>query len=75
MRKLWDLIQGDAVFMRAVNGWLTAFWIVMTPVSLFTGWVDSVRYVSVLSLWALVAAHWATWQAARAEVKVDEQHS
>jgi hypothetical protein len=55
--------------MRRVNGWLTVFWILMIPISLFTGWVSSVEYVSALSLWALVSGHWSAWQAARVEVE------
>jgi len=58
--------------MRRVNGWFTIFWIVMIPVSLATGWISSVTYVAVLSLWALVSGHWAAWQAARVEVHQDE---
>lgn len=69
---LWASVQGDPVFMRRVNGWLTIFWILMIPVSLATGWVDSVVYVSALSLWALVSGHWSAWQAARVEVKQHE---
>jgi hypothetical protein len=67
LQKLWDHVQRDPVFMRRVNGWLTMFWIAMIPVSLATGWVKSVTYVSALSLWALVAGHWSAWQAARIE--------
>ena len=66
---LWASIQGDPIFMRRVNGWLTIFWIVMIPVSLFTGWISSVTYVAALSLWALVSGHWSAWQAARVEVQ------
>jgi hypothetical protein len=55
--------------MRRVNGWLTIFWLVMIPISLATGWVKSVVYVSALSLWALVSGHWSAWQAARVEVE------
>jgi hypothetical protein len=40
----------------------------MIPVSLATGWVKSVVYISALSLWALVSGHWSAWQAARIEV-------
>jgi len=40
----------------------------MIPISLATGWVKSVVYVSALSLWALVSGHWSAWQAARVEV-------
>jgi hypothetical protein len=65
---LWAAIQGDAVFMRRINGWLTMFWLVMIPISLAMGWVRSVTYVSALSLWALVSGHWSAWQAARVEV-------
>lgn len=61
------------MFMRRVNGWLTIFWIVMIPVSIVTGWINSVTYVAALSLWALVSGHWAAWQAARVEVKQEEE--
>lgn len=73
MKSLWASVQGDPVFMRRVNGWLTLFWIAMIPVSLLTGWVNSVVYVSALSLWALVSGHWSAWQAARVEVKQHEE--
>jgi hypothetical protein len=68
VKSLWASVQGDPVFMRRLNGWLTVFWLVMIPVSLVTGWVKSVVYVSALSLWALVSGHWSAWQAARVEV-------
>ena len=68
VKSLWASVQGDPIFMRRVNGWLTIFWLAMIPVSLVTGWVNSVVYVSALSLWALVSGHWSAWQAARVEV-------
>ncbi len=73
MKSLWASVQGDPVFMRRINGWLTIFWIVMIPVSLATGWVSSVVYVSALSLWALVSGHWSAWQAARVEVAQQQE--
>lgn len=72
-KKLWEVIHGDPVFMRRVNGWLTVFWVAMIPVSYELGWLKSVVYVSALSLWALVAGHWSTWQAARVEVAQQRQ--
>lgn len=60
------------MLMRRVNGWLTIFWIVMIPISIATGWVQSVVYVSALSLWALVSGHWSAWQAARVEVAQED---
>ena len=73
IKSLWASVQGDPVFMRRVNGWLTIFWIVMIPVSIATHWVSSVVYVSALSLWALVSGHWSAWQAARVEVAQREE--
>jgi hypothetical protein len=75
IKSLLASIQADPVFMRRANGWLTVFWIVMIPVSFFMGWLDSVVYVSALSLWALVSGHWAAWQAARVEVRQEQMQS
>lgn len=72
IKSLWASVQGDPKFMRKVNGWLAIFWIAMIPISIATGWVTSVTYVSALSLWALVSGHWSAWQAARVEVKQEE---
>lgn len=69
VKSLWASIQGDPVFMRRLNGWLTIFWIAMIPVSILTHWIGSVTYVAALSLWALVSGHWSAWQAARVEVE------
>ena len=68
VKSLWASVQGNPVFMRRVNGWLTIFWIGMIPVSIALGLLSSVAYVSALSLWALVSGHWSAWQAARVEV-------
>ena len=72
-KSLWAMVQSDPKFMRRVNGWLAIFWVVMIPISLMTGWVSSVTYVSALSLWALVSGHWSAWQAARVEVEQERQ--
>ena len=72
VKSLWASVQGDPAFMRRVNGWLTVFWICMIPISIALGWITSVAYVSALSLWALVSGHWSAWQAARVEVRQEE---
>lgn len=72
MRSLYKKIMniiGDARFMQAFNGYAALFFAVLIIPSLAFGWVDLVVYVSVLSIWALVASHWAGWQSARVEVK------
>ena len=72
LKSVWASITGDPAFMRRLNGWLTIIWILMIPVSIFTGWISSVAYVSTLSLLALVSGHWSAWQAARVEVMQQE---
>lgn len=55
-----------------------AVWAVMVPVAFVTGWLQSVVFVSLLSLWALVESAWAAYRAneakrlARIEAKLDE---
>jgi hypothetical protein len=75
IRSLWAMVQGDPVFMRRINGWLAVAWVIMIPVSIWLDLLSKVEYVSALSLWALVSGHWSAWQAARVEVKQDEQAS
>src|ERR1043166_1573730 len=73
LKSLWASIQGDPVFMRRVNGWLTVFWLAMIPVSVLTHIISKVTYVAALSLWALVSGHWSAWQAARVEVNQERE--
>jgi hypothetical protein len=73
VKSLWTSVQGDPVFMRRVNGWLTVFWLAMIPVSIVTHWISEVTYVAALSLWALVSGHWSAWQAARVEVNQERE--
>lgn len=75
IKTLWASVQGSPVFMRKVNGWLAVFWVGMIPVSLYMHWLSSVTYVAALSIWALVSGHWSAWQAARVEVKQDEEQN
>lgn len=72
VKALWASVQGSPTLMRRLNGWLTIGWIVMIPLSLAAGWLSSVKYVSALSLWALVSGHWSAWQAARVEERQEK---
>lgn len=47
--------------------WLTLGWAALTPVAFLLGWLSSVTFVSLLSLWALVISHWAAYEAARSD--------
>jgi hypothetical protein len=37
-------------------------YIALTPVALYFGWLKSVTFVSLLSIWALVESAAATWR-------------
>jgi hypothetical protein len=75
MQRLWSRLLEDPVLMRRTQGWVTILWVVMIPLSLATGWVKSVTFVSALSLWALVASHGAWWAAASVEVRQAEREA
>jgi hypothetical protein len=56
------------VSWRRVNLTLAILWALMVPVSLVTGWVYSVAFVSLASIYANAATHLAGW---RADVPVE----
>jgi hypothetical protein len=60
-----------ARFFKNLHLFMTFFWAVMVPVSMYTGLDKLVRFITFLSLWALVVTHWGAWQASRAEVRVE----
>jgi hypothetical protein len=69
---MWSWLMDNPTNFKKVNGWMTCFWIVMVPVSLALGWLESVTYVSALSIYALITGHLSTWQAARVEERQDQ---
>lgn len=54
---------------------LVVVFVALIPVSFVTGWIKSVTFVSLLSLWALVAAHGSWAEAAAVKVKQREEES
>jgi hypothetical protein len=74
MVRIWGKLTDEPVHMRRAQGWLTMLWLAMIPLSLATGWVKSVTFVSALSLWALVASHGAWWAAASVECRQAEEN-
>ena len=65
----------DSVKWRRLNGWLVIFWALMLLVSVFTGWLNIVAYVALLSIYANFAAHLGVWAASRAEAASAEVHA
>lgn len=64
---------GRPAFLRAFHGWSTAFWLPFTGVAFAFGWLQSVTFVSLMSMIALFLGSFSAWQAARVEVRQDEE--
>jgi hypothetical protein len=63
---------GRPEFLRAFHGWSTAFWLPFTFLAFLFGWLDSVTFVSLMSMLALFLGSFSAWQAARTEVRQNE---
>ena len=46
---------------------LSILWVIMIPVAIFTGWIESIIFVAAISIYANFAGHIAAYEAARAE--------
>lgn len=67
----WDKFQNDPVFSRKLNGWLAIIWLAASlPICIFLS--TSVPFLVFVSVYAIVASHWSTWQASRVEVRQAE---
>ncbi len=62
----------SALGLRRFHAVATAVWLVLTVPSM-VWWRHSIAYLVFLSVYAIVASHWACWQAARAEQVQDAQ--
>lgn len=57
----------DAEFAKAFHGWAAVVWLLISaPLAVALG--DKVVFVTWLSLYAIVVAHWSSWQATRTEI-------
>jgi hypothetical protein len=53
--------------LRSIHAALTIAWIcLIVPTMLW--WRQSIFWVSLMSIYAIIVSHWTAWQAARAEV-------
>ena len=74
MRQLWRKFQNDPSFLRKIHGWLTVIWLIASiPICIFLA--NSVPFLVFISVYAVVAGHWASWQAARTEEKENQDSS
>lgn len=51
---------------------LTVVWCVLV-VPTVVWWHDSIAWVAFMSIYAIIASHWACWEAARAKEAIEEQ--
>lgn len=51
----------------------TMFWLPFTLLAYLIGWLESVTFVSLISMLALFLGSFSSWQASRTEVKLDKQ--
>lgn len=58
------------MFWRRFNLVRVIAYAVLTPVAYFLGWLNSVTFVALLSIWALVESAVAAW---RSDVPTKEQ--
>lgn len=59
-------------FQAKFHATMTVFWVIMVIPALLL-WKESILFVIFISLWANVASHWASFQAAHGEKRVKEQ--
>jgi hypothetical protein len=61
----------NAIRLRRLHAGLALFWLAMAvPTVLW--WHNSILYVALISVYALIIGHWSAWQASRAETNGDD---
>lgn len=70
LRKINDWSVGPQAMARFHFWSMVLFFLLIYPS--VTWWKASVPYLVAISVWANIAGHLSAWQAARAEIKVDE---
>jgi hypothetical protein len=69
--RVFATLFGRPTFLRAFHGYSTAFWLPFTALAYALGWLQSVTFVSLVSMIALFLGSFSAWQAARVEVQQD----
>lgn len=63
----------QSVHLKHFHAVLTLLWLAAIPLALITGWIESLVFISAISIYANVAGHFSSWQAARAEKAVEDK--
>lgn len=59
--------------LKHAHAVLTVLWLLVVPLSIATGWLWSIAFISACSIYANAAGHAAAWQASRGEEKTEER--
>lgn len=57
--------------MRVFHLILTITWIIMVPIALVTGWVESLVFISACSIYANAASHFSAFEGAAAKKEAE----
>jgi hypothetical protein len=69
----FQALFGRPELLRAFHGWMTLTWGMLIPITVLTGLKGSIVWIALMSVWANFVGHFSSWQAARVEVKQDDQ--
>ena len=71
LKALWASVEGDAVFMRKLHGWLTVVWF-LAAFPIMYWFAESLPLLVFISVYAVVTGHWSSYQASKVEVRQEE---
>jgi hypothetical protein len=72
MKALWAVVMGSPRALMHSNMVLAVAWLFMVPLWWLTDLRYSVAFIGAASIYANFTGHLATWQAARVEVKQEQ---
>lgn len=64
---------GRPAFLKAFHGWSIVAWAVLWGVAIPLGWINSIAFISHVTMATALLTSFAAWCASRVEVKQDEQ--
>lgn len=71
LKQILDKLD-DAIFLRLFHGVMTILWAGLIPVTVLSPLKTSITWIALMSVWANFVGHFSSWQASRAEVKIDK---
>lgn len=69
---LLDRLDLSPQAMRRAHGVAMDVWLLAIPLTILTGWIFSLGFISAVSIYANFASHFGGYQAARAEAEAQD---